>query len=125
MSEGVVYQATLTYQGEEKEKYIGLTARPFKERHKEHYRNFENINPKNSTTLSRKIWKLKDKNINYEVKWKILQQAKPYQPGSRQCQLCLAEIYFILFKPEESTLNDRSELMGKCRHSNKFKLCKF
>ena len=58
MSEGVVYQASLTYQGNKEEKYIGLTARPFKERHKEHYRNFENRNPKNSTTLNREIWNL-------------------------------------------------------------------
>ena len=107
------------------EKYIGLTARPFIQRHKEHYRYFDNRNPKNSTSLSRKIWKLKDRNLNFEIKWKIIQSAKPYQPGSRHCYLCLSEIYFIIFQPEEATLNDRSEVMNKCRHSNKFKLCKF
>ena len=103
---GVVYQATLKYQGDKEDKYVGLTARSFKSRHTEHYRNFQNRNPKNSTTLSRKIWNLQDKNINYELKWKILQNAKPYMPGSRQCQLCVAEIHFILFQPEEASLND-------------------
>ena len=83
-------------------------------------RNFENREPKNSTTLSRKIWELQDKNIGYELKWKILQNSKPYHPGSSWCQLCLAEIYLIIFKPEEATLNDKSEFMNKCRHSNRF-----
>ena len=103
---------------------MGLTERKFKARYNEHFTNFENRNPKNATSLSRKIWYLKDKNINYELKWKILQKAKPYKPGSRQCQLCVAEIYYILFQPEEASLNDKSEVMGKCRHQNKIKLCK-
>ena len=119
-----MYQATVTYQGGENEKYVGLTARKFKARYQEHLTNFENRNPKNSTSLSKKNWYLRDRNINFELKWKILQNAKPYQAGSRMCQLCLSEIYFILFQPQEATLNDRSEVMGKCRHSNKFKLQK-
>ena len=121
---GVVYQATVKPQGEKEEKYLGLTARPFIQRHTEHLTNFENRNPKNSTTLSRKIWDLKDRNIDFELKWKILQNAKPYLPGDRQCQLCLAEIYHILFKPEETTLNSRNEVINKCRHKNRFKLSK-
>ena len=123
-SKGVVYQATLSYQGDKVEKYVGLTERSFKARHKEHYRNFENRNQKNATSLSRKIWMLQDKNINYEVKWKILQNSKPYQPGSRHCYLCLSEIHFILFQPQEATLNDRNETLNKFRHFNKFKLIK-
>ena len=113
----------MTCQGKT-EKYIGLTARTFIQRHKEHYRNFDNRNPKNSTSLSRKIWNLRDRNLNFEIKWKIMQSAKQYRPGSRHCYLCLSEIYYIIFQPEEATLNDKSEVMIKCRHSNKFKLCK-
>ena len=120
---GVVYQATVNYQGKV-DTYVGLTARKFIARHTEHYRNFENRNPKNSTSLSRKIWDLEDNQHNFEIKWKILQNCKPYQPGSSECKLCLTEIYFILFQPENATLNSKSEIMGKCRHKNKFKLCK-
>ena len=123
-STGLIYQATVTSQGDKVDRYVGLTARSFKARHKEHYRNFENRNVKNSTSLSRKIWYLQDRNLNFEIKWKILQMSKPYQAGSRQCYLCLSEIFYIIFKPEEATLNDKSEMMGKCRHSNKFKLNK-
>ena len=107
-SEGVVYQATLSYQGDRVDKYVGLTGRSFKDRHREHYRNFENRNPKNATSLSRKVWQLQDRNINYEVKWKNLQNSKPYQPGSRHCYLNLSDSHFIIFKPQEATLNDRN-----------------
>ena len=41
-AQGVVYQATLTYQGNKVDKYVGLTARPFIVRNKENIRNFEN-----------------------------------------------------------------------------------
>ena len=111
-TKGVVYQATLKYQGDKIEKYVGLTERSFKTRHREHYRNFENRNPKNSTSLSRRIWSLKDRNVNLEIKWKVLQNAKPYQPGSRHCYLCLSEIYYIIFQTEEATLNHRSEVLN-------------
>ena len=122
-SKGVVYQATVSYQGK-CEKYVGLTERSFLARHTEHYRNFQNRNPKNSTVLSRKIWDLEDRNVNFEIKWKILQNIKPYKPGSGECRLCLTEIYIIIFQPSEATLNSKNEIMGKCRHTNKFKLSK-
>ena len=60
-SSGVVYQATLRYQGDKIDKYVGLTERPFISRYEEHEKNFENRNPKNSTTLSKKIWNLQDR----------------------------------------------------------------
>ena len=122
-STGIVYQATVDYDGKV-DSYVGLTERAFIARHTEHYRNFENRNPKNSTSLSRKIWDLEDRNKNFEIKWKILQNCKPYKPGSGECRLCLTEVYIILFQPEKATLNSKSEIMGKCRHTNKFKLCK-
>ena len=121
-STGVIYQATVTRQGDTIEKYVGLTARSFKERHKEHYRNFENTNVKNSTSLSRKIWYLQDRNLNFEIKWKILQNSKPYQAGSRHCYLCLSDIFHFVYRPKEATLDDKSDIVGKGRHSNKLKL---
>ena len=64
---GVIYQATLTSHGGTKiQKYVGLTERKFINRMTEHYTNFETRNKNNSTTLSRKVWKLKDQNQNFE-----------------------------------------------------------
>ena len=122
---GVVYQATVTYDGDKTDTYTGLTERKFIERHKEHLTNFETRNKKNSTKLSRKIWDLQDKNKVFEIKWQILQNSKPYNAGGKECRLCLEEIGIILFQPEKASLNSRTEIFNKCRHMNKFKLSKF
>ena len=119
---GIVYQASLHLPNNKVEKYVGLSERKFKERHKEHIRSFEIRKLKNSTTLSKKIWDLKERRLPFELTWKILKKAKPYQSGDAHCQLCLTEICIILFKPEEASLNSRTEVFNKCRHSNKFKL---
>ena len=58
------------------------------------------------TSLSENVWELEDKSINLGIKWEILQRAKPYQPGSEDCQLCLAEIHYILFKPQEVNVHN-------------------
>ena len=113
---GVVYQATVSYDGDKTDTYTGLTERKFIERHKEHLTNFETRNKKNSTKLSRKIWDLQDKNKIYEIKWKILQQSKPYYAGGKECRLCLEENGIILFQPEKASLNSRTEIFNKCRH---------
>ena len=104
---------------------MGLTERKFIERHKEHIRNFEDRNPKTTTKLSKKVWKLEDQNKNFELKWEILKNAKTYSSGDQECRLCLAEMLVILLQPEKASLNSRSEIFNKCRHQNKFKLSKF
>ena len=38
------------------------------------------------------------------------------------CNLCLWEKYFIICKPEMSSLNNISELISNCRHSKEFLL---
>ena len=56
------------------------------------------------------------------IKWSIADRATAYQPGSRSCNLCLTEILTILLADKRTALNKRSELTGKCRHKNKYKL---
>ena len=43
---------------------------------------------KNATTLSNYIWTLKDNNINYSIKWKIIDRGRAYQPSWENCGLC-------------------------------------
>ena len=43
-----------------------------------------------------------------------------YRPGTRACMLCLTEKYTILQARLTTLLNRRTELMGICRHINKF-----
>ena len=68
--------------------------------------------------LSNFVWEQKSKNIDVSLEWSILNKAKPYSPGSRNCMLCLTEKYLTLFSGL-NLLNKRNELVSKCRHKNK------
>ena len=80
--------------------------------------NFKTRNPKNSTGLSKHIWKLEDQNIGYDVSWKIVSRAKPYNHVTNSCQLCTREKFFIIFKPEMASINERNEIAGPCLHKH-------
>ena len=58
------------------------------------------------------------------INWKIINQVIPYKPGQKCCNLCLPEKLEILLANQPATFNKRSELTGKCRYKNKFKLNK-
>ena len=68
------------------------------------------------------IWNLKDQKIAYQIKWRKIKQARSYSNVSKRCNLCLWEKFFILRRPEMSTLNSRNELVSGCRHARKFLL---
>ena len=103
--------------------YYGLTARKFKQRYNEHMRSFK-TEPKQSTTLSTYVWKLKKRGLVPEVHWSIHKRAHAFSSGSRKCDLCLTEKMAILFADPIHALNTRDEIMSKCRHRAKFTLKK-
>ena len=116
---GVVYQASVTRTDTNTtETYTGLSARRFKDRLYEHRADIRD-NRRNGTSLSNYIWTLKNSNTPFELKWKILSKCPPFNPLTRTCRLCLQEKYFIIFKPEGASLNDRSEIFATCRHGLK------
>ena len=65
---------------------------------------------------------LKLKNVNFEVKWEIIDKAKPFNPVSGICALCTKEKFLIAFAPEGATLNKRSEIFSSCRHKQRMLL---
>ena len=97
----VVYKATVTTnQPHLKEKsYHGMTEGQFKHRWYGHKHDIAH-KEKYGTTLSRHIWKLKDiesglnenrrKNFKWNLNWEIKEQASSYQPGNKDCKLCIA-----------------------------------
>jgi hypothetical protein len=97
--------------------YVGLTENEFKTRYTNHKVSFNNYEKRNSTELSKYIWNLKNNNISYSIKWKILKRAKSYNNASKRCNLCIWEKYFIICKPDIATLNRRNELVSTCRSS--------
>ena len=119
--QNMIYQAEVTTPTS-RETYIGLCDTTFKLRYRNHVCSFKNERYKHATELSKYIWSLKDKGISYNIKWRKVKQARSYSSVSKRCNLCLWEKYFIICKPEMSTLNNRSELISNCRHSKKFLL---
>ena len=126
LNESIIYQATVsTIDYKPDQTYVGLTATTFKARFSNHRASFKNPAIKYTTELSKYIWKLKEEDVEYDITWKTLKQAKPYTPTSNRCNLCLWEKYYIICKPELATLNKRNELVNTCRHSSKFLLKNF
>ena len=126
LKSSVVYQATVTTEDSRPaQTYVGLTENSFKTRFANHRSSFSDPNKRLSTELSKHIWRLKDAKLAFNITWKILKQAAPFNPASNRCNLCSWEKYFIICRPELATLNRRNELVTSCRHASKFLLSKF
>ena len=119
--QNIIYQAEVTTPTSS-ETYIGLCDTSFKLRYRNHVCSFRNERYKQATELSKYIWSLKERKIVFNIKWCKVKQARSYCNSSKRCNLCLWEKYFIICRPEMSTLNNRSELMTTCRLSKKFLL---
>ena len=110
--EGVVYEACVRERNSGKtETYTGLTGRSFKQRWKEHQRDFDNPDKRNETRLSLHIWELKDRGVAHDTSWRLLDRATTYNPATKKCNLCIREKYLIMYQNMSSTLNKRSEHM--------------
>ena len=82
-----VYQATITNPVENKNKTYDGLAKDFKIRHSLHNQSFRVDIPdsrKKATALSIEYDKLKAKNIETEIKYKILKHAQAYSPENKK-----------------------------------------
>ena len=73
-------------------------------------------NSRSSSKLAGHIWGLKDKGVEFDISWRILAKAPPFNPVTKKCQLCLKEKHFIMYGRGTSTLNKRQEIFNTCRH---------
>jgi hypothetical protein len=97
MTSNIIYKATVTTNSTNDTKhYIGVTGTTFKERYANHTSSFRHKKDSNKTELSKHIWKLKENNPDYTIKWSILKHAISYTGGSKRCNLCLEEKFCIL-----------------------------
>ena len=85
-----------------------------------HKSSFKLEHRRTSTTLSDHVWKLKKKNINFNIKWEVVKRVKPFAPSNKVCGLCLQEKLSIL--RSAPSLNKRSEIFGHRIHRKKFLL---
>ena len=117
----VVYKATVTETTlNNQETYIGLTENEFKTRFNLHKLSFKLEHKRTSTTLSEHVWKLQNKNINFNIQWQIIKKVKPFAPNDKVCKLSLEEKLSIL--RSAPSLNKISEIFGHCIHRKKFLL---
>ena len=123
LSSCVVYQAAVSVENKE-HIYFGAVEGEFKSRFNTHQTSFTHRRYETSTELAKFVWSLNDKGASYSIKWSIAGHASPYKCGSRRCDLCLTEKVAIARSKHKGLLNNRSELIAKCRHQNKFKLSK-
>ena len=78
---------------------------------------FRNRKLENITSLSKKIWELKDKGDQYKTEWEIVKKSQKYRIGQKDCKLCLEELILIL-KEGPRLLNERCETFAGCRHKS-------
>ena len=93
-----------------------MTANSFKGRWRNHVSSFKTRNPNNSIALSRYIWDIQDKKIEYNLQWRLVSRGKPYNHVTDTCRLCIREKFFIVYHPEMSSINSRNEIAGHCPH---------
>ena len=99
---------------------FGASDGEFKSRYNNHTNSLRHRHHEQDTELSKQIWKLQNKGINFKVKWSVAAYASTYRCGSRRCDLCLTEKYVIARANHKNLLNKRTELISKCRHKNKY-----
>ena len=69
----------------------------------------------------KKFWTLKELKAKPQVQFYILKRCWPTK-RTGICYLCLNEKLFIIEHQGNNSLNQRNELISKCRHKNKFNL---
>ena len=75
----------------------------------------------NQTVLSTKAKELQNQNVKHDIKYHLIENKNSYTPEQGRCNLCIAEIYHIIYGNYENLLNSKNEIAGKCRHNSKFK----
>ena len=88
--QNVIYKATVKT-AEETKQYVGSSGLTFKSRYTRHKCSFNNYKYRFKTTLSKYIWELKDKNLDFNIKWEILARTKNKFNLKNGCTLCNME----------------------------------
>ena len=116
----IIYRADVSNDKNSNKKfYFGLADTPFKERYRNHTKDFKHEKYENCTELVKYIWQSKRGNINFSIKYSIVSKVSG-NPSSIICPLCIAEkLWIIKFLKNKDLLSKKSELINKCRHLKK------
>ena len=99
--------------------YLGFSETPFKDRYRNHVRDFNNKIHYSKTEFFKYVWDLKRNNKEPYIIWTIL--CKVYGNLKQNfCILYLKEnLLIIKFPNQDILLNKRSGFISKYRHENK------
>ena len=98
---------------EDTKQYVGSSGTIFKSRYTRHTCSFNNYKHIFKTTLSKYIWELKDKNLDFNIKWEILARIKNKFNLKNGCTLCnMKKKNEIAKLNRKIALNKRKELFG-------------
>ena len=115
LTTNIVYKATVTSSNEVK-CYVGSSGLSFKDRYTKHKHSFSHRDKRNVTVLANYIWKLKDNNTDFTLKWEILSRTKNKYNERNGCKLCNMEKIEISNLNSNESLNARTELQSGCIH---------
>ena len=93
-----------------------VTGNTFKERFNGHKSDIRHEKNRHNTSLADHVWKLKKEGKDYNIEWRLVDRAPPFNPITRKCRVCLKEKCEILYNQAGSTLNKRNEIFNTCRH---------
>ena len=101
--------------------YHGTSKGTSKQRYENQKKSFNNKQRRADTELSKEYSRIKEFKAQPQVKLYFL---KKYRPAKRTviCYLCLNEKLFIIEHQRNDLINQRTELISKCKHKNKVKL---
>ena len=115
LEKNIVYHAKVSQSNNKVTNYIGQTSVEFKKRLAVHKQTFKDKTV-SQTSLSNHIHELQSKKIDYEISWRIVGRGREFSPATNVCTLCDCEKFHILFNPELSDLNKKSEFYSHCMH---------
>ena len=104
--------------------YVGLASGLWKLRLANHMASFRNVSKRDETELSKFIWELQDKAINFQIKWSILGQESPYSKESKRCRLCIREKIEIMKIKTDFPMRALNTRDTKCLHRSRHLLGK-
>ena len=124
LTQNILYEAQITSnQLNYKQKiYIGAARTDFKHRFCNYTKSFNLEHYEKDTELSKEYSTIKHNHFTPKFTWRIVRKCAPFNTTKRKCYLCLNEKLEIAPYKGDNLLNERSELIKKCRHQNKVTL---
>ena len=117
----LIYKATVAGPNISTESYTGVTKNTFKQRYYGHSSSFRNREQEFSTTLSAHIWRLKDQEQDFDIRWQVIDRGGEFNPTTRKCLLRIKGKYHIrLYKTQMvAALTRDLSFFVTCKHRTK------